>query len=559
MQLRILCFFLLIDAAWGIPFLSNIYPLHPVDEFLERHEIFNQKICREGDKEKFNELFKAYKGEGIYLPFINDQIDFETIRLRLPQINEKLEWIKEEVKKLSQRKDWPKKNALKPLILGLKSLMEIKKAAHLSSGRKKKLEQQSSKLLKKLHDDFYQVTKQFSFLLSFKFPVDHLDLRRQYEQVKNNKSPSEVARKNGIYLLRKILEDGSLEENNSGSDLQTRSLIDQIYINLANAKGIISEDLRFDLSSLIKKLERVILGGRKSYLIRLNNWKEKVQAQLNFYNSLLNEFDEDEIGPKKYETIEKKFSIARNELKDYVLTKQAETYEFWSKQNELMKSLFVLQTILMNEVGGLDGEKGIERKAVAQVVLNRMKHSFYSSLSENDDLYPYLKKLDSEQIAQEKLLNVLFKEGEFSFTYFFIPASAHLFCPDFGKAARYLRRKNLFLAFEILKKPQSSFKGMRYFSRISMLGRINMTSLWDEYQLLPERPGHVIKLSRSERRKLKKGRHKFLYAIKDEKGKTWEIVELGRKTLAVDTAKKRYRYYRNPHYFKYFVPKESFE
>ena len=91
--------------------------------------------------------------------------------------------------------------------------------------------------------------------------------------------------------------------------------------------------------------------------------------------------------------------------------KQAEAYKFWSKQSELNKSLFSLETILVNEVGTLDGHDALERTAVAKVVFNRYYDDFYNRLEKSQQITKYLKPSE----RNEKWLNVDLKNKSLIF------------------------------------------------------------------------------------------------------------------------------------------------
>ena len=160
-------------------------------------------------------------------------------------------------------------------------------------------------------------------------------------------------------------------------------------------------------------------------------------------------------------------------LEHYIYTQQAKTYKFWSKQDPELRKLFVIDTIILNEVGGTPDFKDLEKSEVLKVVYNRSNIKFYSSIASNENLYPYLEK---EAISPDKYkwLNVLFKKGEFSFTYHYIPGTYRLFCPDMSRRAKKIRETAVSLGVELLNSPPSKLDVLpvRYFSRVSMLGEL---------------------------------------------------------------------------------------
>ena len=51
-------------------------------------------------------------------------------------------------------------------------------------------------------------------------------------------------------------------------------------------------------------------------------------------------------------------------LEHYIYTQQAKTYKFWSKQDPELRKLFVIDTIILNEVGGTPDFKDLEKSEV---------------------------------------------------------------------------------------------------------------------------------------------------------------------------------------------------
>jgi hypothetical protein len=244
-------------------------------------------------------------------------------------------------------------------------------------------------------------------------------------------------------------------------------------------------------------------------------------------------------------------------LKEFVLKKEADAYNYWTKKSELFQYLYAIETILYAEVGRIDAPDALERRDVAQVVVNRFSHSYYSEMLPTDALIEYLPKDFKKN--ENKWLNVLFKEGEFSFTYFYIPGNLHIYCPDMTKVGQFLRRENVRIALELLNKPRNNFSALRYFSRVSMFGRIEMDSLWEDYKPIGEVPGKLVKNPMKLSKLFKQDRYKYLYSFDSfenpEKKKAYIAVEIQGKTYIVDSNNsKLIYYYRNPHQFRYFAP-----
>ncbi len=244
-------------------------------------------------------------------------------------------------------------------------------------------------------------------------------------------------------------------------------------------------------------------------------------------------------------------------LQDFVFQKHKETYDFWKNEDEAYQALYVLVTTLFNEVGGIDGSEAMERRDVLQVVINRYFNHKYNFIPENDHLYPYFTPKNFKGNWYENpWLNVMFKEGEFSFTYYFIHGAIRVFCPDQTWAGRKLRGENLELSIEALSDFNGDFHGVRYFSRASMLGRISMDKIWNEYSPIAERAGKEID-SKKQSLLLSayKGKaYEYRYHFIDPKERRFKVVEINDKTYAFDQKEEKFYLYRSPHFFKYFAP-----
>ena len=243
-------------------------------------------------------------------------------------------------------------------------------------------------------------------------------------------------------------------------------------------------------------------------------------------------------------------------LKDFIYRKQGESYNFWANQSELHKAMFSLETILVHEVGVIDGKYGLERTHVGKVVLNRYFDDFYNQLESDQYINKYITK--SIDTKKEKWLNVLFKVGEFSFTYYYIPAVAGIHCPDMSRRGQNIRNKNLKLALKVMRSHDGDFKAFRYFSRISMLGKIDMSSVWTAYERLPEMPGYKSSYQKKLSRYYKADKYQYLYSFRDSKKVEYQVVKIESKTYSMTWRKGQTVFYdyRNPHLFAYFSKKK---
>jgi hypothetical protein len=340
-------------------------------------------------------------------------------------------------------------------------------------------------------------------------------------------------------------------------------MLDTLTLQMKESPDFIPEEMRYDLNSTFYGLRKQLKRGPKGQARRFQEWESRVSRMLDYYDSLKK--NKVKVGGH-FETgdqIIESQAKARAELKEFVFNKHKDVYNYWQSKDEIYRALYVITTILFNEVGSIDAPHALERRDVTQVVLNRVNNPKYNFIPTSDFLYDYLAKPSGPEDEKKKpikdnpWLNVLFKEGEFSFTYYFIHGAVRVFCPDMSRAGRRLRSSNLKIAIEKLKNPHDPFKGLRYFSRASMLGRISMDKIWSEYNAIPERPGVVLssKTSKKVLKSYKTGDYNYRYHFYDGTGRRFKVIEIDEDVFAIELNGLNVYSYRNPHYFKYFEKK----
>lgn len=530
-------------------------------EYLRLQKEYSEESCKPGTEEAFLKLDKEYRGDGNFIPVLLDEkVDLKTIKNLLPLIKEKSVWIQNQIdsiKKIESFKEF--RFDIDRVENNVALLQEAKKDYFFArdENKKEEIKKKASKQFEQLLKEVEHLKDQIPFLLSFKFPVNHLALRAEYEKNKNVNTKESRARANSIYLFRKIVQDGSYDEDLSKNDAVIRSAFDTLYLSLTKEsnRSFLTDNERVDFRYVLKNFDKLLSLRANNLIARFIEWKNRNERALVFYQDLL---DGKKIKLSENSQIQDVTSVLEERarslytLKEFVLTREANAYEFWSKRSELLQSLFAIETILYSEVGRMDAPDALERRDVAQVVINRSENSLYNSLSESTlskYLSPKIKAPDN------KWLNVLFKEGEFSFTYFYIPGNFHIYCPDMSRTGQFLRKENVRIALELLNRPRTNFGALRYFSRMSMFGRIEMDGLWSDFKPLPETPGTLVKNSKKIYDLIKKDRYKFLYDFSNEKlNKNFLVVELKGKTFVLDAKdNKQIYHYRNPHQFKYFT------
>lgn len=535
-----------------------------IKTYMHSFDDFRKSVCVPKAEQMFDQYLLAYRGQGYWIPELNDDVDVESIRAHLPQMEKKLAWIRSQ-KELVMKKGLPDPKVTKEMRDILEKLLVLKKT-ELSTDEAKKTaaRKESLKLLDKLLKSYESLIKKVSFFSNFQYPVDHLKNRKVFDSYKDKEDPESVKIANYTFLYRKLLEDGAYNKDRTGSDIYLRTTIDTLHFELLQHDFYLSEDARYDADFVLSKIESELGKGKDRIVERLGEWEERMKRTYDFYLSLtLPENQRPRIAGDKNSTPNRQLILEHNkasdQLKEFVYKKQAEVYKHWLNQPELTRAIYVLETILINEVGGVDGEDALERMDVARVVMNRLDKPKYLSIGKKEFIYPYLKKVTTDfHLKNERWLNALFKQGEFSFTYYYMSGVAKIFCPDMSPMAKKLRKKNVEIALQVLKEENSSFNPTRYFSRASMIGRIHMDSIWEDYVPYPERPGLLSAGQEKLLKAFNEGDYTYLYAFKDPEMNQYQVVEISGRTYALGEKNglRLFYDYRNPHYFRYFTKME---
>jgi len=519
-----------------VSFQGNIYK--QIYAYEKEQKKFSKEVCQPGVDFKYYKLLKNYRGDGVYLPILQNRIDRDAIRKNLKYIKEKKKYIASILKKLKKNKRLaPIRDNTTKIQEQIDVLLEFKKADVKSKKKMKDLEASFDKLV----EDVY-------YLKSYKYPNDHLINRMKYDELLGSSKRSQLKKKNEIYFYRKLIEDGAYDKDHKRSDIYTRSTLDTIKRAFLEKPDKLSESLRYDLEWAISKIESNRERSTAKQVERMNEWYGRTSSALDYYRGILKLSLKDE-----YKLIKKR-NESTQELKDYVYEKQAEVFEYWTKKSEILKTLFTLETILFNEVGGIDGEDALERTDVVKIVLNRLYNPKYNQVTKGQEIVKHLK---TDAWKKDHTLGTLFKRGEFSFTYYYIPSVVKIFCPDMTRLGKRLRAQNLKISLKQLKDYKYDFKASRYFSRVSMFGKIDMSKVWSNYEAYPQRRGVIYSNQSRIYRKFKKKKYRYLYEFTDPSGEVYTVIEIEGTNYAVKKFKTKpvFYKYRSPHLFTYFTKK----
>lgn len=527
-----------------------------IASYLANQESFMAKMCAPGVTQEFESLMTNFRGDGRFIPFLTEgDLDKDALLSRLPIFKEKKKWLENLVDTFSKKKNFNELNlTINKLEKQLNLLLEMKKKYLFSKSdvEKNKIEIQSKYEYLQFRENVKKFLKIDLFWLhTFQFPLDHLALRDAYDKYKEREDLEGKKKSNGIYLYRKIVEDGAQNEDHTSNDIQTRALINTLYLKLSAASTFIEEEIRYDFEDLVKTLRFHLSKGKEYSLKRLNEWKARGERDYGFYSSLLEESQGDGFNRQKVSEIFSSKERSRAILSRYVLDKEADTYLFWKDKRLIDRALYSLDTILINEVGDVEGAQKIERENVTKVVINRTLDKNYSAFSNDDPLLHALRQKGLVDTVSYKWLNTLFKQGEFSFTYFFIPGSFRIFCPDMSRRAVRLRYNNLQIALKMLREVKESDGVLRYFSRASMLGRIDMAVLWKGYKSMAQGPGRQMASDERVKSQFRKGKYRYLYSFQDREERKYHVIEIGDQLYNIGPQEHVF-HHRNPHFFRYF-------
>ncbi len=556
---------ILLTACLGVA-QSCASPLAPsqqgatLSRYLKLDDEHRRELCPAGTEEEFNRLLKRHRGLGYWVPELEGDVDFVTLEKLMPELEHKLRWIQEKRARLQKRKKLPDPSKLTALVEARIHELLLHKQAWETSPEgpvRKKAAAASAAGLVNLRREWDEMLAKVSFLTNYAYPVDHLKNRKVYDEFREKPGSAAKQIANYAFFYRRLLEDGAYNPDHTGSDSWLRTTLDTLKIQLERPTAFLEEDLRYDLDYALGRLKKELERGKPALVDRLGEWEERTARTLQFYRDLI----EPENRQKSRALIRER-NQATLQLKEWVFTRQAKSWNWWRRQDENMKALHAIETILYNEVGDVDAEEALERLDVAQVVVNRSQVPFYRSLDPAQDLYPYLRaSLSDKDIQAEGWLNVLYRQGEFSFTYYYMPGAVKAFCPDLSRTGKRLQKENLEIAFALLREPRKDFPALRYFSRASMPGRINMASVWEDYQEFPERAGLLAPDQGMLREKLAKNELRYLYRFQDPRGQEYLAYALENKIYVAKRHEGLWLFYswRNPHYFTYFtlIPKAS--
>ncbi|HAZ11901.1 MAG: hypothetical protein A2X86_07380 [Bdellovibrionales bacterium GWA2_49_15] len=526
-------------------------------QYREISRQYVRELCSSGTENTYYKRLAAFNGDGSFIPLLPDgSLDSDTIIQHVPLIEEKITWIEKNLVLLDGNHDFQEINSQIDVIEKKVDLaLDLKKDFFESTDvvSKGELQQKSSILIKEIQALFEAVLHDAPFLKPFKYPVNHLRMRGEYDRFKFREDVLGNRFSNRIFFARRILEDGAPTHNQSKSDIFFRTLVNTLHFNLAHEQIFLEENNRYDLSSFITITRNILARGHAESRLRLSDWRNRELRKLNYYRLILRNLIYQEGGQPitVAEYIAQKLK-ARDELKKFVMEKYVNVYQFWSKHAEIYQALFAMETILFNEVGTMDGPNSLERRDVLRVVKKRHGISFYANLSEREPLFLTLIQQKASHLAKNTWINLLLKEGEFSFTYYYMHGAPKIFCPDGSGSGERLRKENLDLSLSILKETDS-YEGVRYFSRASMVGRINMASLWDDFVPLPEGAGGLIPHWKALWKVYQAGQYRFYYYFFDSQGQTFKVVEINEKTYVVPFTGEGVYYYRDPNLFRFFA------
>ncbi|MBY0414218.1 MAG: hypothetical protein K2Q18_08635, partial [Bdellovibrionales bacterium] len=325
-----------------------------LDDYMKIQKEFSTTLCRPGVEQAYADLDLKYRGDGNYIPVTMDQkVDQKTIKAALPLIKEKIIWIKVQEGNIAKLSNFSEiLQTIKRLENEVTVLQEAKKDFFLSKTKAQKvdIEERAKKQFTQMMKEVENLKNGAPFLLSFKAPLNHLTLRSDYEKFKNIQTKEARSKANALYLNRRVLQDGSYDENLTRNDSVIRAAFDSLYLSLSKEKdrSFLTENERSDFKYIIANFQNLLEGGQENLMNRFTEWAKRAERALAFYQDLSDGKKvrlPGDVASDAGSMIEER-SQALFKLKDFVLKKEAEAYEYWSKQSEVNQYLYVLETIL---------------------------------------------------------------------------------------------------------------------------------------------------------------------------------------------------------------------
>ena len=275
-----LCFILVIVHS------SNAFAKSGLDEsilteYLKLQKEFSNESCRPGTESTFLEHDKNYRGDGNFIPIsIDEKVDLKTIKNLIPLMKEKSLWIQNQIDFINNIQDSKSlKFEIDRLENNVSLLLEAKKEYFFTQDKIKKesIQAKASLQFQQLLKEIEQFKNQVPFLLSFKFPVNHLSLRAEYEKYKNQNNKEARLRANSIYLFRKIVQDGTYDEELTKHDAVIRSAFDTLYMSLNKEpnRSFLSENERVDFHYVLNNFDKLLSLKPKVMVTRFAEWKAR--------------------------------------------------------------------------------------------------------------------------------------------------------------------------------------------------------------------------------------------------------------------------------------------
>jgi len=501
----------------------NSFSQHLRSEYEALLSGIRSNFCTSKDIKEYYRLNSSLSRDVVYIPMLGDKLDSDTIKVHLPLIKAKIKWINSLGGRLSIAKgkiDITDK--VKELEKSIDENLKAKRLFEVENRKTRKVINQAKASMVKIKKSFEDILSRVFYLKNFHFPINHTYNRALFERFKKEGKLKDA---NMIFFKRKIYEEGAPFRKHS-SDRHVRMVLDNLSIRMSSFKFFLSERDRIDLMWLARMFnadKRLI--DVSSYQSYFKAWSKSLKNKVKKYEELLN------VSGATKEYITKKFK--ERGFADFVYRKHSDVYSYLSKQKKQLRKLYVVDSILYNEVGSVD-PNNMFKEDILNVIFSRVNSPKFNVLGEDAMIRPFFKKNDKTNYPW---LNILFNKGEFSFTYHYFSASRYIFCPPNTSIGKRLRKKNLDL-FEEFEKKYSKTKNPKihyYFSRVSMPGRIDMTEVWTHADPVVRKLGQVLSTEKLKEVKnyMINDQAKYLYTFQ-QKGKSYFAIKHDKDIYALD-------------------------
>ena len=183
-----------------------------LSRYKEVNRQFVRELCPSGTEELYASKLSIFNGDGHFIPLLPDgSLDSETIIQHIPIIIEKIAWLDKNLAFLGGSYDELREfheinSKIDGIARQVEQALDFKKDFFESTDGvlKNDLQQKSATLIKEIRENFEVLLTGAPFLMPFKYPVDHLSMRGEYDRFKFREDVLGNRFSNRVFFARRI-------------------------------------------------------------------------------------------------------------------------------------------------------------------------------------------------------------------------------------------------------------------------------------------------------------------------------------------------------------------